>query len=172
MSPSILPKNKHLTEDKHFAEDKDLAEHDDLRVKPLFFHRPSKASTYHSAESIATPPPESDSDDEQIRALLASPLYMQERAENADRSQVYHSVRENLMSSSSEDPKSTGRPVAFVFKQKQVESRTVFRHKIFPSEHHQVLGNNEPSFRFSHPENSEKSLREGHRDHMLAEAKI
>ena len=60
-------------------EPKDLAENDDLCVKPLFFHRPSITSTYDSAESIATLPPESDSDDEQIRALLASPLYLQGR---------------------------------------------------------------------------------------------
>ena len=36
------------------------------------------------------PPLESDLDDEQTRALLASPLYMQEREANADRLQVYH----------------------------------------------------------------------------------
>ena len=30
-------------------EPKDLAENDDLCVKPLFFHRPSMASTYDSA---------------------------------------------------------------------------------------------------------------------------
>ena len=86
----------------------DLAEHEDLRVKPLFFHRPSITSTYDSAESIATPPPESDLDDEQIRALLTSPLYLQQREASAERSQVYHSARENLMSScSSQDPIST-----------------------------------------------------------------
>ena len=51
-------------------EPKDFAENDDLCVKPLFFHRPSITSTYDSTESIATPPPESDLDDEQIRALL------------------------------------------------------------------------------------------------------
>ena len=45
--------------------------------------------------------------------VLASPLYVQEREANADRSQVYHSVRENLMSTSSQDPKSTERPVAW-----------------------------------------------------------
>ena len=39
------------------------------------------------------------------------------------------------------------------------------------SEHQQVLENNEPLFRFSHPENSVKSLLEGHRDHILPEAK-
>ena len=102
--PGHFAENKHLTEDKHFAEDKDLAEHEGLRVKPSFFSRPRKASTYDSAESIATPPPESDLDDEQIRAL-------QEREANADRSQVYHSVRETLMSSSSQDPRLRGDPL-------------------------------------------------------------
>ena len=60
-----------------------------------------KAFAYDSAESIATPLPESDLDEEQLRALLASPLYPQEREASAERSQVYHSERENLMSSSS-----------------------------------------------------------------------
>ena len=53
---------------RHFTEDKQFAEHQDLRVKPLFFHQPSTASTYDSAESIATPFPDSDLDDEQFRA--------------------------------------------------------------------------------------------------------
>ena len=73
---------------RHFTEDNQLAEHEDLCVKSLFFHRPSIASTCDSAESIVTPPPVSDLDDEQLRALLASPLYLQEREENAERSQV------------------------------------------------------------------------------------
>ena len=53
---------------------KDLAEEDNpVQVQPLLFHRPSMTSTYDSAESIATPLPESDLHDEQIRTLLASP---------------------------------------------------------------------------------------------------
>ena len=103
---------------KHFTEDNQLAEHEDLRVKPLFFHRPSMASTYDSAESIVTPPPDSDLDDEQIRALLASPLFPQGRKENAQRSQVYTLEDKNLMSSSSQDPIRTGRLVALFSKQK------------------------------------------------------
>ena len=91
-----------LAEPKQLAEDKDLAEREDLCVKPSFFQRPSIASTCDSAESTATPPPESDMDDEQIRALLASPLYLPEREASAGRSQENHSARENLMSSSSQ----------------------------------------------------------------------
>ena len=61
--------HKLFTEDKHLSEYQDLAEHDDLRVKPLIFHQPSMASTCDSAESITTPPPDSELDDDQIRAL-------------------------------------------------------------------------------------------------------
>ena len=56
---------------------------------------------YGSAESIATPPPESDLDDDHIRSLLASPLYLQEREASVDRSRVCHSFQENSVSSSS-----------------------------------------------------------------------
>ena len=69
--------------------------------RPTSFHRPNTASTYDSAESIAALPLESDSDDEQIRALLASALDLQERGASAERSQVHHSAPENLMSGSS-----------------------------------------------------------------------
>ena len=62
-------------------EPKDLTEEDNSGlVKLMFFHRPRVTSTYDSAESIATLPPESDLDDEQIRNALASPLYLQERS--------------------------------------------------------------------------------------------
>ena len=63
--------HKLVTEDKRLSEYQDHVEHEDLRVKLLFFHRASKASTYDSAESIATPH-EADFDDEHLRALLVS----------------------------------------------------------------------------------------------------
>ena len=119
-------------EPKQLAEHRDLAEHEDLRVKPLFFHRPSIASTYDSAESIVTPPLDSDLDDEQIRVLPASPLYLQEREANAERSQVYHSEPENLMSSSSQDPIRTGRPVALFSSKNRLNQETIPIEKTFP----------------------------------------
>ena len=106
-------------------EPKDLAEDDDLCVKPLFFHRPSITSTYDSSESIATPPPESDLDDEQIRAPLASPLCLQEREASADRSHVYRSVRETWCQVPSQVPKSTEKPVA-LFSIKRKSSQEAF----------------------------------------------
>ena len=153
-------------------EPKDLAANDDVCVKPLFFHnKPSITSTYDSAESIATHPSESDFDDEQIRARLASPLYLQEREASADRSQVYHSVRENLVSSSFQVPKSSGKPVALLSSERKSSQETFSDREEFSSEHQQVLGNNDFLFRFSDPENSIKSSFEEHKDHMLAEAK-
>ena len=51
-------------------------------------------------ESVVTPQ-EADLDDEQIRILLASPRYFAEREASAERSQIYHSGGQGLMSSSS-----------------------------------------------------------------------
>ena len=64
---------------------------------------------------------EPDLDDEQMRNLLASPLYLQEREASADRSRVYHSFRENSMSSSSHFRESAGNPAA-VFSHKRKSS--------------------------------------------------
>ena len=90
-------------------EPEDLTREDTSKlVKPMFFHRPSMTSTCDSAESIATPPPESDLDNEQIRKMLASPLYLQEREASADRSRVYYSFRKNSVSSSSHFRDSAG----------------------------------------------------------------
>ena len=76
-------------------------------------------------------------DDEQIRALLASPLYLLEREASAGRSQVYHSVRENLMSGSSQVPKSTGGPVA-LSSSKNRSNQETFSDRKFSSGHQQV----------------------------------
>ena len=87
----------------------DLTDEDNsILVKPMFFHRPSMASTYDSAESIATPPPGSDLDDELMRNMLTSPPFFQEREASADRSRVYHSFRENSVLSSSHFRESAG----------------------------------------------------------------
>ena len=87
-----------------------------------------------------TPPLDSDLDDEQIRALLASPLYLQDREANAERSQVNHSAREKLMSSSSQDPICTGRPVA-LFSSKNTSNQETFSHREdFPQDINGFLG--------------------------------
>ena len=66
-------------------------------VKTLSYNQSLLSSTQGSIESIATPQ-EADLDDEQIRALLASPRYLPEREASAERSQDYHSKSEGLMS--------------------------------------------------------------------------
>ena len=57
--PSTGYESKQLAEDR-VTGDGHFTEHEDLRVKTLSFHQSIKASTYDSAESIATPLPESD----------------------------------------------------------------------------------------------------------------
>ena len=116
-----------------------LTEHEDLHVKPMSFHQSITASTYDSAESIATPLPESDSDDEQLRAPLASPLYLQEREASAERSQVYHSEREHLTSSSSQDPISTGKLVALFSSQNRLNQESFSDREDFPLRHQQFF---------------------------------
>ena len=81
-----------------------------MQVKPLLIHNWSMTSTYDSAESIATSPPESDLDNKQ-RIILTSPLYLQGRIINTDRSRVYHFLSENPVSNSSHFRESTGKPV-------------------------------------------------------------
>ena len=58
-------------------EPNDLVELDNMEK---FLNRSVMTSACDSAESIATPPLESDLDDEQIQVMLASPLYLQERS--------------------------------------------------------------------------------------------
>ena len=90
-------------------------------VKTLSFNQSLLSSTQDSIESTATPQ-EADLEDEQIRALLASPRYLPEREASAERSQVYHSEREGLMSSSSQSLNfiGTGRPVALFSHQRRL----------------------------------------------------
>ena len=71
--------------ESHFRtgyEPKNLTEEDNsILVKSTFFHGRSMTSTCESAESIATPPPESDLDDEQMRNMLHYCLYKEEKQE-------------------------------------------------------------------------------------------
>ena len=165
---------KQLAEDrdhKHFTGDGQFTEHEGLRVKTLSFHQSIIASIYDSAECIATALPESDLDDEQLRALMASPLHLQERKASAERSQVYHSERENLMSTSSQDPISTGKPVAFFSSQSRLNQDTFSDRDDFSLRHQQVFGSNEPFIKFSNLANEATSLLDGNRDHLPTEAR-
>ena len=61
-------------------------------VKPLSYSQSLKHSAYDSAERIATPS-DSDLEDEQLRKMLASPLYIREREENEGQARAYHSEK-------------------------------------------------------------------------------
>ena len=106
-------------------------------------------STFDSAESIATSPAESDLDDEQLRDMLASPLYLQKKEASADRSRV----RENSVSSSSHFRESAGKPAA-VFSHKRKSSQES-RSDIegISLAHRAVRGENEALSRLSESEN-------------------
>ena len=142
-------------ENMHFTEEDQITELED-RVKSLSYNQSFLPSNQDLAESIATPP-QLDFDDEQLPALLASPLYPLERGASAERSQVYHSERESLMSSSSQDPTTggagkpvgTGKPVAVFSSQSRLNQDTFADRDQFSLKHEQVFGSNEPIFRFS-----------------------
>ena len=87
---------------------------------------------------------EADLDDEQIRALLASPWCLSEREASAERSQVYHLERESLMSSSSQGLNftSTKEPVA-LFSHQSSLNHDAFSEREQPVD---VLGSNESIF--------------------------
>ena len=142
---------------------KDLTEEDtSMLVTPMSFHRPSRTSTYHPAESIGTPPPNSDLGEEQVRDMLASPLYLQEREGSADRSRVCRSFRGNSVSGKT----------AAVFSHKGLSSQeTLSDRKGVSSGHQPVQGKDETFFRFSDPEDAARLVFEEQRDHLLAEAK-
>ena len=120
------------------------------------------------AESIATPQ-EADFDDEQIRALLASPRYLVKREASAERWQVHHSESESLMSSSSQGLKSVdaGDLVALFSRQSRL-NQDAFSEREQPVD---VWGSNESICRFSNPANVAKSLLDGNRDHLFAQAR-
>ena len=132
----------------------------------MFFHRPSMTSTCDSAESVATPPPEPDLDDEQLRDMLASPLYLQEREASVDRSRVCQSYREKTVSSSSHFRASVG-SLAAVFSNngKSSQESTSDRDGISLA-HRPVRGEMK-----LYPENGPRPALEEQRDHLLAEAK-
>ena len=153
-------------------EPKDLTEESNSTlVKPMFFHRPSITSSYASAESSATPTPESDLDDDQMRNMLASPLYLQEREASADRPRVFRSFREHSVTSSIHLRESAGKPAA-VFSHTRKSSQEILSDREGTSSGYQpVQGKGETFFRFSDPEEAARIVLEEHRNHLLAEAK-
>ena len=72
---------------------------------------------------------------------------------------------------SSQDPISTGKLVAWFSSQNRLNRETCSDGEDFPLRHQQVCGSNESFFRFYNPANVARSLLDGNRDHLLAEAR-
>ena len=77
---------------------------EEICVKLSSYSQSLTHSSYDSAESIA---PDSDLEDEQIRKMLASPLYIRERKENEGQARAYHSKREKIKTQSSRNPEAS-----------------------------------------------------------------
>ena len=75
------------------------------------------------------------------------------------------------MSSATQDPMSTGKLVALLSSQNWLNQETLPDGEDFSLRHRQVFGINEPFFRCSNPAKIAKSLLDGNRDHLLAEAR-
>ena len=86
---------------------------DDIEVIPSIFHSSNVTSLCVLCENN-TASFDPGIDDEHIRNMLASPLYLQEREASADLSQVYQSNEESLLPSSQSISISAGKPVALV----------------------------------------------------------
>ena len=126
-------------------EDDEFTENED-HVKASSYNQSFLSSTQGSPESIIIPQ-EADFDDEQIRALLSSSRFSPEREASAKQSQVYHSARGSLMSSSSQGLKSvgTGERVALFSRQSRVNQDAFTDGEQFVD----VSGSNESVSRFS-----------------------
>ena len=75
------------------------------------------------------------------------------------------------MSISSQDPTSTGNPVALLSSKNRLNQETISDREDFPLRRQQVFGSIEPFFRFCNAANFAKSLLDGDRDHLQAEAR-
>ena len=99
-------------------------------------------SSYDFAESTATLHLDLEINDDQSKHLLASPLFPQEREASGDRSQVYHSHRENLVTDSSRLQTSTERPVALGHSEAERNFRSIFeeqRQQVLSEAHSEIL---------------------------------
>ena len=106
--------------------------------------------------------PELDLDDEQIRGMLASPLYIQEREASAEWSQVHHTCIENSVSKVHLKIRWVRKDPSPCFQAKIGWIKTPFSDgEDFSLRHQQVFGSNEPFLRFSYPANLAKSILDG-----------
>ena len=103
--------------------------------------------------------------------MLASPLHLQERGASADRSRVYHSLRENSVSSSSRFRASAGRPAAVSSHKRKSSQESHSDRDGVPLAYQSIQGENEAQTRLSESENDVRLILAEQRDHRLAEAR-
>ena len=102
-------------------------------VKPMFFHRASKASTYDSLEHCDSPSCVGFGRWASTE-YAGSTTVLTKREASADRSRVCHSFRENSMLSSSHFRESAGKPAAVFSHQECRVKRHVPTEKAFPQD--------------------------------------
>ena len=156
-----------------FTEDGQFTELEDLRVKSLSYHcrlqlqpmTQRKASRRHPKRTLMT-------NNFELCWLHHCTCRSEEHVQNG--SQVYHSERENLMSSSSQDPRlgGTRKPDAVLSSQSKWNQDTFSdRRSIFLETSTGFWEVVNQLFRFSNPANLARSLLDGNRDHLLTEAR-
>ena len=165
VQPNRTVDNPIVTEQEigHSTEESQIPE---IEEKCSVHHNQSLlSSTQDSVESLAMPQ-EADLDDEQIRALSASPRYLPKREASAERSQIYHSEREGLLSSSSQSLNfiGTGKLVAWPSHHKRLGQDELSEREHVPRSYESVSGD-------ANPANVAKSVLEGHRNHLLAQTR-
>ena len=155
-------------------EPKSLTEEDTSKlVKPMFFHRPSMTCRLMI----------------QLRALRLLLLYRiwmmskygicwlhrcsyrREKMMRVDRSRVYHSHRENSVSSSSHFREIAGKLAAVFSHTRKSSQETLSDREGISSGHQPVQGKDETPSRISVPEEAARLVLEEQRGHLLAEAK-
>ena len=155
-------------EGDHSAENQELYSAEETQIPEIEdkFSLPYNQSLLSSTQDSLSKPCHVD---EQIRILLAPPRFLPEREASAERSQIYHSGGDGLMSSSSQSLNffGPGKPVAWHSHQKRM-GQDDFSEREQPAD---VLRGNGSVFRDANPANVAKSLLEGNRDHLLTQAR-
>ena len=134
-----------------------------IGVKLLSYCQSLIHSAYDWATSIATPP-DSDLEDEQLRTMLASPLYIREREENEGQARAYHSERESLCTEA-RSKCTTNTSLSL----KQGNLTLGKPNALFSSEQGNLIRCS--VFRNANPSNLRGSLLESNKDHSLNQAR-
>ena len=126
-------------------------------------------STYDSAESITTPPLESDLDDEQTCCFHWC-TFRREKQVLTEHDFITVSEKSQCQIHLTSEKVHGNLPQCFQTKRKSSQE-TLFDSEGISSERQPVQGKGETFFRFCNPEEASRFVLEEQRDHLLAEAK-